>query len=556
MKKFKIFTLCALGLATAALTACSDQSEEITSILLNRNLSPIGLEATGVGETTASFRWTQSLNATSYNLKIYADDSLSYNMDGNAVKEVNGITPDQIPVTVDGLFFDTQYTVYVQAITDGNDSRTSTWNGAYFKTSTKQFLKNPKPAEISDRSVTLSWEVEEGFDVSTIVIGSITHEITAEEKAAGQATIDGLTPETTYTAYLYYNGKQCGNRNFTTIADLAGATLVHPEDDLKKLIEDENLQDGTVFALYGGTYRLNATYDEETGELLSTGAAKVYKNITIKGIYPTDQPIIKGRFELYDGAGLSLSQVIINGLDNGTTDQIFNYKLDQAAAGTTFGALDIQNCEIFGRSDGKGLIYLNVQAAVESINVKNSIVHGIECSGGDFIDSRTGYPKQINLIESTFYTVASTRDFIRVDDASGNFAGVAGPQVKVDHCTLYNVGAGSSSGAANYRLLYVRFAGNKLTFTNNIVVGTTYKRGFTNQSSSDQEPTLQNNYYFNCQNLTSAGTGADATIQWFDENGTIGDPGFADPDKGDFTLNVDGAAYKGEAGDPRWRTAQ
>lgn len=208
MKKFKIFTLCALGLATAALTACSDQSDEITSYVLNRNLSPINLEATGVGETTANIRWTASANATSYNMQIFADDSMSYKMEGTPAKSFTGILPEQIPYAVEGLFFDTQYTVYVQAITDGNDSRTSTWNGAYFKTNTKQFLKNPKPAEIADRSVTLKWEVEEGFDVSTIVIGNITHEITAEEKAAGQATIEGLTPETTYTAYLYYNGKQ------------------------------------------------------------------------------------------------------------------------------------------------------------------------------------------------------------------------------------------------------------------------------------------------------------------------------------------------------------
>jgi hypothetical protein len=215
-----------VGLATAALTSCSDQMDEITSYVLGRNLSPINLEATGVGETNANIRWTPSANATSYNLVVYADDSLSYNMDAAPVKTINGITEDQIPYNVTGLLFDTQYSVYVQAITDGNDSRTSTWNGAYFKTNTKQFLKNPKPADIADRSVTLTWEVEDGFDVSTIVIGNITHQITAEEKAAGKATITGLEPETDYTAYLYYNGKQCGNRNFTTIADLEGAEKV------------------------------------------------------------------------------------------------------------------------------------------------------------------------------------------------------------------------------------------------------------------------------------------------------------------------------------------
>lgn len=541
MKKFKIFTLCALGLAIAALTACGDQSDEITEYTLRRNLSPINLEAKNVQETSASIQWTTSAKATSYNLRIYADDNLSYSTEKELAKEIKGITPDQIPVYVDGLFFDTEYSVYVQAITDNDDSRTSTWNGAYFKTSAKQFLKNPQPSDISDRSVTVKWETEDDFEVSTIVIGDITHEITPEEKEVGQAVVEGLTPETSYTIFLYYNGKQCGKRDFTTIADLEGAILVREGDDLKGIIE--NAEENDVIALYGGTYELNANDDGKTGNV------KVSKTITIKGIYPTDQPIIKGRFELNDGAGLTLSQVKINGEDNATTDQMFNYK----TAGVTYGALDIQNCEIYGQADCKGLLYLNVASTVEAITFNNCIVHGIECNGGDFIDSRAGYPKKIALTNSTFYTVASVRDFIRVDDASANFPGST-VEIVVDHCTLYNVGAGNSSGAANYRLFYARFQSNKITFTNNVVVGTTYKRGFTNQKTTDPEPMLQNNYYFNCENLTSAGAGNDATITWYDENGIIDNPKFKDAANADFTLDADAAANKGKAGDPRWWT--
>ena len=536
MKKFKIFSISMLGLTAAVLTSCGDIDDEITSLMLNRNLSPINLEAKNVGETTADIQWTQSEHATSYNLEVFADDSLTFA--GSPVKTITGIAPNEIPVSISGLLFDTQYSVRVQALTEGNESRTSTWNGAYFRTSTKQFLKNPKPADIADRSVTLTWETEEGFDVTTIVVGSITHQITAEEKAAGKATIEGLTPETAYTAYLYYNGKQCGNRNFTTIADLAGAILVHPEDDLKKIIEDEELAAGSVLALYGGTYELNVN---EAGE---TGAVKVNKSITIKGIYPTDQPVIKGRFEINDGASLSISQCFIDGSANASTDQLFNYKTE----GATYGPLDIQNCTITGREDGKGIFYLNVAATVEEFTINNSIVYGIKCSGGDFIDSRKGYVAKLNLTKSTFYEVASERDFIRMDDASGSFPGKTS-EVKVDECTLYNVGAAN----ANYRLLYVRFVANEIMFTNNVVVGTTYKRGFTNQSKTDAEPILQNNYYFNCENLTSAGLNADATIVWFDTEGTIDDPKFKDPAKADFTLNADCAANKGKAGDPRWR---
>ena len=550
MKKYNIFTL-AIGLAASfSLTSCGDASDEITEISFGRNLSPIGLTVNNVGETNADIQWSPAVGATSYNLQIFADDSLSYGMSGTPAATISGITEDDLPITVDGLFYDTKYTVYIQAITDDNASRTSTWNGAYFKTSAKQFLKNPKPAEISDRSVILTWEVEEGYDVSTIVIGDITHQITAEEKEAGQATIDGLTPETAYTAYLYYNGKQCGNRNFTTIADLEGATIVREDDDLKDIIEEA--EEGDVIAVYGGTYLLNPTYNEETGELTSTGAAKVMKTITIKGIYPTDQPIIKGRFEILDGAGLTLSQVKVDGSLNSTTDQIFNYKFDTSTAGTVFKPLDIQNCQITGRADGKGLIYLNISAIIESISINNSIIYGIECSGGDFIDSRLGLPRVVTLKNSTFYNVAKGRDFIRIDDKSSDFANESGPNVTIDKCTLYNIGA----NASNNRIFYVRFAGNKATFTNNITVGTKYKRGFANGTAIDLEPTLQNNYYFDCENLTSAGSSADATISWFDSEGVTGDPGFKNPDEGDFTLDANSAAYKGGAGDPRWITAQ
>ena len=328
MKQYKIITLCMMVLA-AALTSCGDVDDEITSLLLNRNLSPINLTAKNVGETTADIQWTASERATSYNLEIFADDSLTFA--GSPLKTITGIETTAINVT--GLLFDTQYSVRVQAVTAGDDSRTSKWNGAYFRTGAKQFLKNPKPAEIADRSVILKWEVEEGFDVTTIVVGPVTHTITPEEKEAGQATIEGLTPETTYTAYLYYNGKQCGNRTFTTIADLEGAILVHEGDNLKQVIEAEETPDGATLALYGGVYEINVNDDGQTG------AAKVNKSLTIKGIYPTDQPIVKGRFELYAGSALSISQCVIDGTDNSTTDQIFNYK----DADMNYGKLNVEN---------------------------------------------------------------------------------------------------------------------------------------------------------------------------------------------------------------------
>ncbi|MBR6139751.1 MAG: DUF5123 domain-containing protein, partial [Prevotella sp.] len=205
----------------------------------------------------------------------------------------------------------------------------------------------------------------------------------------------------------------------------------------------------------------------------------------------------------------------------------------------------ISNTEV--RNFVKGFFYLNVKGSIPNFTISNCLIHHITCDGGDLFDSRAGYIGNLTIEKSTVYESAKSRDFIRYDDSSSSYPSLT-TNVVVNNCTLYNVG----NGEANYRLLYVRFVENKLTFTNNLVVNFNNKRGFTNQAKSDQSPTLSNNYYFNCQNLTSAGNGADATISWFDTNGTIDDPKFADPANGDFTLNADSKAAKGGAGDPRW----
>ena len=160
-------------------------------------------------------------------------------------------------------------------------------------------------------------------------------------------------------------------------------------------------------------------------------------------------------------------------------------------------------------------------------------------------DSRSGGFNAFNLTNSTIYNSAKTRDFIRMDDASSKVT--ATPVITVDHCTLYDVG----SGDANYRLLYVRFAGNTINWTNNVVANTNNKRGFSNQAKTNI-PTFKNNFYFNTKNLVSADDTADATITFFDAEGTVvADNPFNDAANADFKV-VNEKIQDKEAGDPRW----
>lgn len=529
-----------LGLTGATLTSCSEQSEEITSYLLGRNLSPISLEATNVQETTANIKWATSANATSYNLQVFAEDSLSYDMSGTPVVSMTGITEDDIPVSVSGLFYDTKYTVYVQAITDDNASRTSTWNGAYFKTSAKQFLKNPKPTEISDRGVTLTWEIEDGYDVSQIVIGNITHNITTEEKEAGQAIVDGLEPETTYTAYLYYNGKQCGNRNFTTIADLAGTTIVHPEDDLTTLLKEA--KEGEIFALYGGTYLLN--YSEETSK---TSQVEISKSITIKGIYPTDPPVIQGRFGFLEGAALTINQVILDGSNNSSTDQTFVYKNTG-----DFGALTVTNTTI--KNYDKGVLYNNTdKITIEAVIFDKCIFENITCSN-DMFDVRKIWTGELTISNSTIFKSCEKRSMIRFDDASSSYEGKADPVVKLENCTIDGVETAAFGTSNMNGLTYVRYKGHKIIVSNNLI--TNSAGGCYSRNAATTTPDFTNNYYYNCGQTYFNNPATDGSALAADANGSNGeDPKYKDAEKGDFTIGNE-AVSKLKVGDPRWLAAQ
>ena len=294
---------------------------------------------------------------------------------------------------------------------------------------------------------------------------------------------------------------------------------------------------GDVLALMPGTFAIAAAEDAA----YNNGSLKITKSITLRSAKSSDRAIIKGRITLENGASLDLNQVIIDATE---TDggQIFNF-----TAEGEFDHLNIQDCQIIGASGQKGFYYVNVAAAINNITINNCLIRDIECNGGDLFDCRKGYIKNFTLTNSTLWKCATSRDIFRYDDASGSFPGVAGPSFTVDHCTFVDCG----NGNANYRFFYLRFAGNKITFKNNLVTGFNNKRGFTDQANTDQTPTLEGNYYWNCVNLTSLAEGNDQKVRWFDTEGMTKDPKFADAANGDFTVTDEDIKFF-RAGDPRW----
>ena len=232
-------------------------------------------------------------------------------------------------------------------------------------------------------------------------------------------------------------------------------------------------------------------------------------------------PIVKGRFEILDGASLELNQIILDGKDNSSTDQAFNFK----TADVTYPTLSVLNSEV--RNFGKGVYYLNVAATVNKLEFVNTKFSGIECDGGDMFDCRKGRIDELNFINCAMFNSCAARDFIRMDDAS-KLGGT--PTITVDHCTI-----NACANAKGKRLLYVRYVGNVIKWTNNLVTNTA--AAWSNQSKTGV-PEFSNNAYFKCENLNVL-DGADAgkTNLFIDETGkAVDDPKFKDAKNGDFTI--------------------
>jgi len=525
MKKIYLKSMM-LGFAALALASCSEPGDEITEITYSRNFSPTSVEAKVRNRTNVELSWNLGEGVTQYNIEVYANDSLTFA--GTPVQTLS-VTPEQVPVTITGLEGETKYSFRVQAL-DSNSSRNSKWSGAYAKTEAEQIFKNVAEEDIKGSSVILRWPAGEEAATITLTPGNIVYNVTAADIAAGAATVTGLTPETNYTAVLMRaNGKTRGTISFKTGIDLADTDiLVKAGSDISAAIK--NAPEGYRLIVEPGEYGI------ATEEAAAGGSITISKALTIKGLRQNDHPVIKGRFKVE--APFALDQVTLDGTgtDGG---QCFDFTADGEIE-----YFSITNSEV--KNYTKGFYYLNKATLVKTITIEGNIISNIECSGGDFLDARKGGFNTLSFKNNTVFESAKSRDFIRMDDNSSNVTAAA--NIIVDHNTFYNVG----SDGANYRVFYVRWkSGNKITFTNNLVVGTNYKRGFANNSATDKEPTLDNNIYFNTENLVSAGASADATIIWFDTAGTVLDPQFKDAANGDFTVGNDNVKDK-KAGDPRW----
>ncbi|MFI1744265.1 DUF5123 domain-containing protein [Thalassobellus sediminis] len=492
--------------------SCGYNEDVIEELSINREFAPVNLTANVRTQTSVELNWTTNDNMDYYIVEFSADDPTFSTIFLN-----EQVTADQLPITI-RLEGETVYSIRVKGVSlrGLNDS---SWALGEAETLSEQIMLPSEIGDIQYDKAILRWEG--GLNVSHFIIqpGDIRHDITAQEKADGLATVEGLTSDAETSVILYNNTKVRGTAAFNTEVDPATGTLVSTNDDILQMIT--NAASGDVLLLEAGDYSAQ------------TGTANLDKSITIRGLLSYSKPLLAINFQVNDGTtDLNLINLDLNG--NLSTSDVVRY----TGVGN-YNSLLISGCIVhdFSRSFIAGNV---TDAIVQSVTVENCIVTNILTSGGDFIDFRNSDLLNLTVKTSTFNNCAPGRDFIRLD-AAGTSNGNAICNILLDSCTLYGC-----SDSSSRRILYVRFQTNLVT-VKNMLITETDSEGYADRTGVDENPIFDNNNYFNAPGFYDSS-------QFIFDTGTFTelDPGFVNALEGDFTI-TNQTLLDNQVGDPRWR---
>ena len=193
------------------------------------------------------------------------------------------------------------------------------------------------------------------------------------------------------------------------------------ENGIMQVTPQDSLQLAVAYAPSNTTIKLSAgNYYINYPTLDYYGGLSIQKDLTIEG-EGMGVTTIHGRFDMQNGAGLTLKNLTLDGENTNQTQPII-YRDDVA-----YSDLVILDCEI--KSYQKGFLYVNVASEINNITINNCLIHDIE-GLQDFFDCRQGYYANFVLMNSTIYNCCTNgRDFFRLDDSSSSFVNPRSPQI-------------------------------------------------------------------------------------------------------------------------------
>lgn len=543
--KFYHKLLFSAGILAAGAAACVDDNDWGTDSSYNRLFSPQSLDVS-VGSTTAEVTFDYLTNVDYYLLELNTDSL--YLDDVQAGSRID--TVRESPYTLEGLAGETTYFLRMKACSYG-DTAPSLWSYyedddyRSFTTDGEQIFYSVSTADVTESTVLLTWIAgetatairvyasESAFDNGEDPLQEVA--VAADNVEAGEITITGLESQTSYWFVIYNGDVKRGEIGATTSAPMPDADLKYSLEGVTRLGQDllDELAAQAQEAA-GGASSYSLTLGVEGGTTLEVygtdesgeDAALVLPDGLSVTFYalPGERPVlsfpesldIEGTHAYIRFEGVAIAddgcQYLVNQSTAATvgeftlTDCVIN-DMDrsiirlQGSDATTIGEINIDNTVVTNIGSGGYAVFRvdNSAYTISSINVTNSTINSV---GHNFIQASGCNLGEVNFDGVTFYNAPNSSSRYLVD-ANGNST-----NVNVEN-TLFGLTPGRG----------IRTGGT-------IAVYNSYKTSDGVFSSND----------FDVDVTSPEATSAEV---------------FADPDSGDFTLQLRALSSLG-IGDPRW----
>ncbi|MCI2082058.1 MAG: DUF4957 domain-containing protein [Bacteroidales bacterium] len=398
----KIFKTLALIAAAFSLASCVEPVEDIiTDLNLKRCLEPMNLTAKIASDgETVTYSWDVPTGTDKFVLEVYTDEEMT------DLAETFDMEASEVPFKAD---MESDMTYYYRVKGQSNSGKEDSKWASYGKAIKTYAVKDKLPLEITGRtttSITVSWQQDD--EVTHLLVepdGADSYEVdlTADQIAAGAATVEGLTASTRYDFTLYYKSANRGQIEAWTRPVTDGVTTVASSAAILQAFADKAPK--ILVAASDTAYPI--------------GSADLSSGIEIYGEEAVDgtKPILLGDIHVTkDFTGSFYAESVTFDGDGQTYGFPIQAKNGGGASSITFGEIHYKNCDITGYS--KGLIYEWSQPMIiGSLIYEGCYITDMNTglAGGDGIDLRNSATVVDNLTLKNNTIWNGFRSFIRLD---------------------------------------------------------------------------------------------------------------------------------------------
>lgn len=473
----------AFALVVSAVS-CADAIPELQEDLaLSRCLVPTELNARISNGQNVQFNWVKSKGATLFVLELYNDEGKT------DLFESFNVTPDELPFSVT-LEADKTFYARVKAVDENGvlqDSKWADFEKPITTTAVKPNMFLEFTAKTSE-SVTVTWEATDAeLERIEWAAGETVEKrnLTADEIAAGQATITGLKPATSYSVSIWFKSANRGEVVALTDPDLNGFTEVADLASLQSAL----------------TAKAPKIYVKAAGSPYELGAYDLLAGVEMVGEQGVDgsRPVINGEFHIadgYDGKAIKFETVELNG-----QAEKYGFAIQLKNGGTTDKTVEsilFKNCNITGFS--KGIFYeWGKTLTTDRLAWDGCVIWEVNKThevGGDGIDLRgASNIKSLEIINSTIYN--GFRTFLRID------ANPVIGDLKVENNTFMNVSYNANNANTNNSgIMGIKGKPTTATFKNNLILNMPDGCGLSRKAAANLTPAeigmvFSNNHYYN-----------------------------------------------------------